>query len=117
MNIVEKLKKILFILLLLTSAQAYAQEPNVVVPNVFTPNGDGDNDVFSVRVDGFSELECVVYNRYGAQVYRFEGINGFWDGRTQTGLICVSGVYTYLIKASNADGSSETYQGNIHLVR
>lgn len=111
------MKKFLFILLLFATAQVSAQEPSVVVPNVFTPNGDGENDVFSVRVDGFTELECVIYNRYGAQVYRYEGINGFWDGRTQTGLICGSGVYTYLIRASNADGSSETYQGNLHLIR
>lgn len=104
-------------MLLFATAQISAQEPSVVVPNVFTPNGDGDNDVFSAKVDGFTELECVIYNRYGAQVYRYEGINGFWDGRTQTGLICGSGVYTYLIRASNADGSSETYQGNLHLVR
>lgn len=101
----------------MTQFESLAQEPSVVVPNVFTPNGDGVNDLFMVRTIGYSELECVIYNRYGAQVYKFEGINGDWDGRSQSGMICESGVYTYLIRASNADGGAETFHGNLHLIR
>ena len=96
---------------------ASAQEPTVVVPNVFTPNNDGNNDIFTVRAIGYTQLECSIFNRYGAQVYRFEGINGSWDGRSQAGMVCESGVYTYLIRASNADGSSATFHGNLHLLR
>ncbi|GAB3492612.1 hypothetical protein GCM10027341_06930 [Spirosoma knui] len=73
--------------------------PELVLPNVFTPNGDGKNDVFApLRCARFVEqVVLVVYNRWGAKVY--EGTSGSlsWDGRGSDGAELPSGLYYYQV--------------------
>lgn len=56
-------------------------EPRIQVPEVFTPNGDGTNDVLDVFVDHITEYELRVYNRWGEMVFRTLDVNEKWDGR------------------------------------
>ena len=71
--------------------------PQFGLPNVFTPNGDGKNDVFEpLRCPAFVErVDFVVYNRWGAKVYESSGPVLAWDGRTNEGAELPSGLYYY----------------------
>ena len=83
----------------------------VTIPNIFTPNGDGDNDIFIIRgTDAFDELTCTIFNRHGEPVYRFYGINGSWDGYTHAGVKVSAGVYFVYLEVNNSDGSSAANQ-------
>ncbi|NID13842.1 T9SS type B sorting domain-containing protein, partial [Fibrivirga algicola] len=71
--------------------------PYLVLPNVFTPNGDGKNDVFQpLDCPRFVEsVGFVVYNRWGAKVYESAGPVVSWPGTTQNGSPLPGGVYYY----------------------
>lgn len=110
--------KITIVLILLTfgSVCASAQtEPTVEIPNVFTPNGDGVNDLFKVKSSGYSHLKCTIFNRYGEIMYVFYGLNGSWDGRTHAGLRCPDGVYFYVLDIGLDTDEIDSFQGKIHL--
>ncbi|MFN3916513.1 MAG: gliding motility-associated C-terminal domain-containing protein [Flavobacteriales bacterium] len=88
--------------------QAPANEPVIEIPNVFSPNGDGINDVFKVSTTNVIDIQAYIYDRWGNIVYYFWGVNGFWDGRTwPAGEVCSTGVYYYIIKALSDDGDEE----------
>lgn len=57
----------------------YAQ-PTVICPNVFTPNGDGVNDVFQLDVTNAILVEFVILNRWGNLMYETSGLSPIWDG-------------------------------------
>ncbi|WP_186742690.1 gliding motility-associated C-terminal domain-containing protein, partial [Spirosoma utsteinense] len=71
--------------------------PQFALPNVFTPNGDGKNDLFApLRCPAFVEqVEFIVYNRWGAKVYQSTGASLAWDGRSSSGAELPSGLYYY----------------------
>jgi gliding motility-associated-like protein len=71
--------------------------PALVLPNVFTPNGDGKNDVFSpMRCPRFVEqIQFTVYNRWGTKVYEGTGPTLAWNGKTQEGVDLPGGQYYY----------------------
>ena len=74
----------------------------IFVPNAFTPNGDGRNDVWHIPfLDPLLEATVNVYNRFGQVVYHAEGKTINWDG-TLSGLPQPAGVYVYYIKFKSA---------------
>jgi gliding motility-associated-like protein len=82
----------------------------IFIPNVFSPNGDGVNDLFTI--EGLQQGdEVAIYNRWGTKVYEFVNINDGWDGRTTAGEKCTNGIYYYYVKRKNA----ENKKGFIHL--
>ncbi len=88
----------------------------VVTPNIFTPNGDGKNDVFFLRVENAIALEVTIVNRWGNTMATFSGINGSWDGKVN-GSLADEGVYFYHYQATALDGTTQTGQGNVQLMR
>ena len=90
------------------------QEP--FVPNAFTPNGDGNNDVFMVFGEGIGSVEVNVFNRWGEKVYesnnQFDGWNGTYKGELQN-----TGVFVYTVTATYLDGKKMDKTGTITLVR
>lgn len=73
--------------------------PSLVnVPNVFTPNGDGVNDVFKVQVLSVISFRAVVVNRWGRKVHEWTDPEGGWDGRIN-GSDASPGTYYYIITA------------------
>ena len=77
----------------------------LVVPNVFTPNGDGRNDEFRVMYRSIVEFECWVYNRWGKLVYHWTDPAKGWDG-TINGRPAAEGAYYYVIRAKGADAEA-----------
>lgn len=96
------------------SAAVSAQE--VTLPNVFTPDGDGINDVFRITTSGYDAMTCTIFNRHGEPVYRFYGLNGTWDAFTHAGVKVTAGVYFVLLELTLPDGSSETRQSTLEVL-
>ncbi len=74
----------------------------LLVPNVFTPNGDGQNDEFRVMYRSLAEFHCWVYNRWGKLVYQWDDPAKGWDG-TINGRPAPAGAYYYVIRARGTD--------------
>ncbi len=87
-------------------------ESTIQVPNVFSPNGDGINDLYTV-FDLSDGDRIKIYNRWGTQVYESTGIKDGWDGRTTSGEQCSEGVYYYIIERKE----KENRKGYIQLLR
>ncbi|MBL0071107.1 MAG: gliding motility-associated C-terminal domain-containing protein [Bacteroidetes bacterium] len=68
------------------------------MPNIFTPNNDGVNDVFEVGAAGACSPERItIFNRWGNSIFETSGQNKFWDGKSN-GNPVPSGVYFYVIQ-------------------
>jgi gliding motility-associated-like protein len=90
---------------------------NTFIANAFSPNGDGNNDMVYVHgLEGVTEAEFVVFNRWGQQVFQTKDMTKGWDGN-QNGQACPSGVYAYMLKLTLADGKTSLKSGNITLMR
>ncbi|MCO6486236.1 MAG: gliding motility-associated C-terminal domain-containing protein, partial [Saprospiraceae bacterium] len=97
--------------------------PRVYIPNSFSPDEDGINDVFSVygnaQVVGVRHL--AIYDRWGNNLYfeRHLPVNDpgvGWDG-TFRGQIMDPGVYVYVVEVELADGGTRLYKGDVTVVR
>lgn len=111
-----KLLRNILLVLALSSFTGYGQDI-VTIPNIFTPNGDGDNDLFKIRnAEAFDEITCTIFNRYGETVYRFYGLNGSWDGYTHSGVKVSAGVYFVILEASASDGEKKTQQATLQVL-
>jgi gliding motility-associated-like protein len=66
------------------------------IPNVFSPNGDNMNDVFSPNVVNIEEWKCIIYNRWGQEVYQLNNGISSWDGKTTVGKEVPEGTYYYV---------------------
>ena len=94
-------------------------EPFIFVPNAFTPNGDGENDVLFARstvVDDTKEFIFRIFNRWGEKVFETNDISVGWDG-TFKGKRLAPDVYDYYLEGFCIDNQSFLIQGNITLVR
>lgn len=89
------------------------------VPNIFSPNKDGVNDVFRLIASSLSEVYVVIFDRWGNRVYEAESNTGnfAWDGKNMQGKDCADGVYFYIIKGKGKDDKSYEKKGNVTLVR
>ena len=98
-------------------------EIEFVIPNVFSPNGDGINDVWKVELGGKELQSCIIYNRWGVEQknIKTQTTNSIkvvtWDGYTTSGIASSDGVYYYLLEVKNAKGEVEKYRGYITLLR
>ncbi len=84
-------------------------------PNIFSPNGDGINDVFTVKSNGANEFVLDVFNRWGAIVYTQTAKRLQWDGRTSAGVQLPCGTYFYHISSPEIKGYKKA--GAILLVK
>jgi gliding motility-associated-like protein len=89
---------------------------SIVIPNVFSPNGDGLNDVFSVKATGYTNFTCDIFDRWGLKLYSWTGVSGFWDGTEKTSKE-VDGTYFYVIQTTDVKGEDHKYNGFIQLIK
>jgi len=86
------------------------------VPNAFTPNGDGENDVLYVRGPAIKDMVFRIYNRWGELMFEsFERPYG-WDG-TYKGKMMHPDVYDYYLKVTCIDDVETIIKGNVTLIR
>jgi len=87
-----------------------------IIPNIFTPDGDGINDIFFINNSCIKEYTLEIYNRWGMKI--FESSSGGWDGRTKSGVEVSDGTYYYIFKAvSLLAGKDYNSKGFVSLVR
>jgi gliding motility-associated-like protein len=83
-----------------------------IIPNIFTPNGDGQNDAFFIQTINGTELTGTIFNRWGRKVQELNGLNASWDGGNNS-----SGTYYYIIQVKFIDDSTKEFNGNIQLIK
>lgn len=89
----------------------------LMIPNSFTPNGDGKNDLFFVKAMwDVEEFELFVYERGGNLVFKSKNIEEGWDG-TYLGSEIHSGVYAYFIVYKDSKGNKVKTKGTLNLIR
>ena len=90
--------------------------PYVFVPNAFSPNNDGENDILYVRGRPITKILFRVFNRWGEKVFESQNLNDGWDG-TFKGKLLDPDVYDYYLLVECQGGLSNQQQGNVTLLR
>ena len=98
-------------------------ERPIFIPNAFSPNNDGINDYFTVFANkATSEIASIqVFDRWGAKVFERKSIDANrvtegWDG-TFMGEVLNPGIYAYVIEVRFVDGVTQTYHGDLSLLK
>lgn len=93
-------------------------ESRLEMPNAFSPNGDGINDVYKAKSNYQSivEFHATIFNRWGKKLYEWDDPAGGWDG-TVGGKDVAQGVYFVLVKAKGADGKEYNIKRDVNLLR
>jgi gliding motility-associated-like protein len=89
----------------------------LIIPNVFTPNGDGINDLFTIQSEAIENITCMVFNRWGIKVAEFKQPGQGWDGRTISGQNAVEGVYYYILSGLQTNGEATSQKGFFQLLK
>lgn len=85
------------------------------VPNAFTPNHDGINEVFRVEAYGLAEMRLELFDRWGNLIRVFDHIDDVWDG-TYRGKLLPNGVYTWNAVTRDTKGLHHKYNGIVFLI-
>ena len=86
------------------------------IPNVFTPNADGENDSFTATIENAESAQIHIYNRWGGEVFSSQDPNFRWNG-TLNGQDLAEGVYFVVIQAVGLNGEMVTEKQAVHLFR
>ena len=90
----------------------------VSLPNAFSPNGDGINDIYKAK-DGYqsiTDFHGYIFNRWGQKLFEWTHPAEGWDG-TYKGKPVKDGVYFCLVKAKGADGKTYNIKKDVNLLR
>lgn len=88
----------------------------IFVPTIFSPNGDGNNDVIGVFGNCIQELDFVIFNRWGQVVFQTTTQGETWDGYLQ-GKMAINDTYVYRLSIVDPTGKKINSSGNITLIR
>jgi len=86
------------------------------VPNTFTPNGDGDNDLFNAISGSVKKFNMRIFDRWGEEVFNTASIHEGWDG-SYRGIEAKQDVYTFRIEATFSNGKYSELMGQVNLLR
>ena len=95
-------------------------ELNIFIPNSFTPNGDGLNDIFNIKGVGFKleNYNMEIFDRWGTSIYFTKDVMKGWDGTVKSGQPIADAVYIYKIKVIGANGQGKKeYVGHVTLIK
>lgn len=93
-------------------------EGEIYIPNAFTPNEDGINDLFEIKGFNIATFELVIVNRQGEIVFESTDISNKWDGSVPSGkFYAADEVYVYSVKVETTRGTTIEKQGKITVIR
>ena len=88
------------------------------VPNAFTPDADGKNDVFNGKGEEIADFSMMIFDRWGELIYTTTDKDKGWDGRANNGSeIAQTGVYVYKIRLHDFKGNRHDYLGSVTLLK
>ena len=107
---------------LITVTVDYCQSPVVVVPNIFTPNGDDINDSWQITVSSgqlsIINYQCTIYDRWGIKVFETTNHATGFDGHSTSGLTASEGTYFYVLTYTDGKtNENKMLKGFLELVR
>jgi len=89
---------------------------NTFIPSAFTPNNDGNNDLFRVRGNNISHYDMSIYSSWGQRIFHSPKEYTGWNG-IANGSLVPNGTYAYVIEVTFENGDQELYKGNISVIR
>jgi gliding motility-associated-like protein len=90
---------------------------DIFMPNAFSPNGDGINDVYHASpLSGYQLISCTIFNRWGVKVFHTTNANIAWDG-TINGNPQDAGPYVYYLQMKSPAGKRINRKGSIILIK
>ncbi|MFF5383553.1 putative Ig domain-containing protein [Pedobacter suwonensis] len=101
------------------SATGKAANPfgdQVYIPNAFTPNNDGKNDVFLIYGNTISSAKMSIYTQWGQLIFQSDNVANGWDG-TFKGVNQPNGVYVYMVDITFSNGTTSMRKGTVTLIR
>ncbi len=87
------------------------------VPNAFTPNGDGINDIFKLSIKSVKNFECIILDKSGKQIYKWTDPDKGWDGKINGNNIADDGIYYYIAKGLNSNNKEFEKTGFFYLFK
>ena len=93
------------------------EDPHWFVPSAFTPNGDGDNDVFGPVCENVLIQSFEVYSRWGQMIFSGSGNDVGWDGANSEGAPLESGSYVWRLNVIDPEGQLLSKSGSLSLIR
>jgi gliding motility-associated-like protein len=100
----------------MTKSIRVEEDFNLFVPNVFTPNNDGLNDIFLPVGRGIKTYKLVIFDRWGHLVFQSTELSHGWDGRIKNEE-CPQGEFNWKIQASSLKGQNKSLIGSVLLSR
>ena len=91
-------------------------DPYIFIPNAFTPNADGLNEILRVRGNNITEVHWVIYDRWGEKIFETTSLDKGWDG-TYKGQLLPPDVYGYYLQCTCEGGGEFFKKGNVTLLR
>ena len=89
---------------LLAQIKTKEKESTILLPNIFTPNGDGKNDLLSNKIGEVTEFSVVILNQANKVIFTSIDPNFSWDGVATNGELSPAGTYVYYISAKDLNG-------------
>lgn len=94
------------------------EETSIYIPNTFTPNGDGLNDIFFIYGRSIKSMELKIFNRWGQELFTSNDQAKGWNGKTNNNSIdAPQGVYAYTIYYKDFLGEEYELTGQVNLIR
>ncbi len=88
------------------------------IPDAFSPNGDGVNELFVVKGNDVKTFEMYIFNRWGLQLFHTTNINQGWNGAVNnSGAISQEDAYVYVIKVTDNKDKPHSYTGTVNIIK
>ncbi len=103
-----------------TAVRTIKVEPEFTfyIPNAFTPDGNGLNEIFTGKGDNINSFSMLIFDRWGEVIYKTEDLNKGWDGKAKGGEeIAQEGVYVYRIDLVDFKNKRHQYTGHVTLLK
>lgn len=93
-------------------------EYTLYIPNTFTPNNDGKNDLFFAVGYDLTDMQLLIFNRWGEKVFEATGMNAKWNGKeNNSGVDCPQDAYVYKLITHDLKNKKHEYLGKVNLIR